>query len=125
MKLFILVGLGGALGAMFRHGIATWLNSPNPTQGLPIGTLFVNLLGCFFIGVLATVLAGEDLWTRHLYAFLVVGILGGFTTFSSFGLETQALLLAGRWLDAALYVTVSNLGGLVAAFAGYALADLL
>jgi CrcB protein len=125
MKLFVLVGIGGALGSMLRYAIAGLLNSPSPAQGLPLGTLFVNLLGCFFIGLLATMLTGDDLWTGQAYAFLVIGILGGFTTFSSFGLEAQSLMVAGRWSSAALYVTLSNLGGLVAAYFGYALADLL
>lgn len=53
MKIFILVGLGGALGAMSRHAIAGLLNSPNSVGGFPVGTLLVNILGCFCIGLLA------------------------------------------------------------------------
>ena len=125
MKIFILVGLGGALGAMSRHAIAGLLNSPNSVGGFPVGTLLVNILGCFCIGLLATLLTGDDSWTGQVYAFLVIGILGGFTTFSSFGFEAQTLFLGERFLEAGVYVVVSNLGGFVAAYAGYALADLL
>jgi len=112
----LLVMLGGAIGAGARHlaGVAglRWLG-----PGFPWATLFVNLLGSLLMGLLAgwLVRAGGSEQTR---LFLAVGILGGFTTFSAFSLETFLMLQRGELGFAAAYVTASVIGGVFLLFAG-------
>jgi fluoride exporter len=86
----------------------------------PWGTLAVNLVGCFLIGWCAAV-AGRQGWSDGARAFAFAGLLGGFTTFSAFGLENLELADEGRWLAVAGYVTLSVVGGLALAWAGQAL----
>lgn len=85
---------------------------------LPYGTLAVNLIGCFGIGVAARVIQDE-----MMRLALITGFLGGFTTFSAFGLETLTLMRAGAFGTAIAYVTASNIGGLAAAWAGWRVAS--
>ena len=114
MTRFLLVGAGGALGAVARYAVsllaARW-------PGFPVGTLAINVAGCLAIGVLASTVQSEP-----LRLFLLTGVLGGFTTFSAFGLETQILVSAGRPGLAALYVALSVAGGLGAVWLGRVLA---
>lgn len=111
----IVIGVGGGLGAILRFLIATPLNQS--TGAFPLGTLAVNLTGAFFIGVLAAIFERFELPT-DLRLFLFVGILGGYTTFSSFGLETARLIEQGHTFFALLYVLASNLIGILLVFAG-------
>jgi CrcB protein len=114
---WLMVLLGGAAGSGLRYGMALAI-PPQATNGLPIATLMVNLLGCFFIGLLASVLGPESSYPSHIRLGVLVGLLGGFTTFSSFGLETLRLISSGHWGTAALYVGLSNLAGLLAVWMG-------
>lgn len=113
---FLIVGLGGALGAMGRHGVnmaSLKLMGPD----FPYGTLTVNIAGGILIGLLAGCFAHFTSWSQELRLFLVVGVLGGFTTFSSFSLDTILLFEKGAYLPAVSYVTASfvlSLGGTVA-----------
>lgn len=91
------VGLGGALGSLARHGINT-LVVKRLGNAAPYATLIVNLIGCAIIGLLAGLLAGGRLnITPTARVFVFVGILGGFTTFSSFGLDTLTLARPDAW----------------------------
>ncbi len=107
---------GAALGASARYLLGGWvarlLESP-----FPWGTLAVNLLGCLAIGLLWG-LGERVLWAPGFRVFLFVGVLGSFTTFSSFGLEALQLLRDGEFARAAGYVLGSNLGGLALVWAG-------
>ena len=114
------VALGAVLGASGRYLLAGWVSRLMPTP-FPWGTLAVNLLGCFVIG-LAWGLGERALWTPSFRTFLFVGVLGAFTTFSSFGLETLHLLRDGDLARAAGYVLGSNALGLALVWAGLALA---
>ena len=105
---------GGAFGTGLRYWISTALNR----DAFPIGTLTVNLVGCLLIGLLST-------WFSHLLNIsdavrlgIIVGFLGGFTTFSSFGLDTIRLIEDGRMTSALTYVVVSNLVGVLAVWIG-------
>jgi len=126
----LLVFLGGGLGAVARYGLAAWLDGgPDGSDPLkrvvgedfPIGTLAVNLLGCLLIGVTGGVLlameqGGSERAQHRL--LLVVGLLGGFTTFSSFALDAVNLVQQQRVAHAVGYVLVSNVLGIAAAVIG-------
>lgn len=94
LKLFLLVGFGGALGAMARFGLSNWVQHLTTPAGFPYGTLVVNVLGCFAIGVLAYLADILGVLTPEVRLLTVTGFLGGFTTFSTFGQETLNLWLA-------------------------------
>lgn len=111
------IGLGAAIGANLRYlvgmAMANWLGA-----GFPWGTLTINVTGSFLIGVIATLLGERLTVAGEWRIFLVVGLLGGYTTFSSFSLETVALLQADRWLTGVAYVLASVLLGLAACILG-------
>lgn len=115
-----LVAGGSALGGLARYAAAAWL-----TRGpYPLGTLAVNLVGCFLIGAIATGGALGGWLTPSYRAFLVVGILGGFTTMSAFALESLDLASNESGGGALVYVAVTVVGCLLAAWAGRAAATM-
>ncbi len=122
MATVLWIALGGALGTVARYLAARGVQGLGGGGVFPYGTLFVNLLGCLLIGVLAAGLTDDTPVRSTVKAALIVGCLGGFTTFSSFGLETLQLLRDGHLLAAALYVAGSNVGGILLAFVGFRLA---
>jgi CrcB protein len=111
---YLLVGIGGFLGANARFVVGTWIGSTVGTR-FPLGTFVVNISGCFLIGVLGTLIV-ERLVARpdHVQLLLAIGFLGAYTTFSSFEFENHALFLDGEWLMATLNIVLSVLLGLVA-----------
>ena len=110
----IIVGLGGFLGAVARYLIG--LIPINPQNGFPVKTLLINIAGAFVIGLVVALGAKKD-WNPQLILFLKVGICGGFTTFSSFALETNQLMERGTGWWAMFYVALSVIGALVAVYA--------
>ena len=118
MKALLLVALGGALGSMARYRLGTWVLVHSADWRFPLGTFVVNVTGCLIAGVAAGLAERYDLFSPHARLFLFVGILGGFTTFSAFGLETMLLLRRGEPWIAGLYVFASVACGLVALWAG-------
>ena len=122
---FIAVGLGGALGAMFRYAISLWsvqrLEALMPSAAL-VGTLIANAVGAFLIGVLFVVITEKGLIAESWRPLLVVGFLGALTTFSTFSLETVGLLQQGEWLTAMVYVLGSVIICLFLTWAGIELA---
>lgn len=112
MRDFLLVGAGGFLGAALRYGVSLAL--ARWTGTFPWATLGINVAGCLLIGLLMPLMEGKPLWL----AFVVPGLLGGFTTFSAFGYETWRLAEGGRALLGALYVLASVGLGLAAVWAG-------
>ena len=115
MKL-LYVGLGGFMGACLRYivslGTQKWWGPE-----FPYGTMIVNVIGGLLIGLLMELSIGSDLIPPHLRLFLVTGLLGGFTTFSSFGYETVSLLSDGSYLLGAANIGLTlilSLGGVVA-----------
>jgi fluoride exporter len=116
---WLLVAIGGAVGCMARYGTALLFHQPGQTARFPWATLTANLLGCMLIGYFNGVLSDCRPEMRML---LMVGFLGGYTTFSTFGLETASYLREGLYLRAATYLVVSNVIGVVLVFAGDAAA---
>ena len=117
---YLLAALGGALGALARWGIGTAL--PGSAGGWPWATLLVNLTGCLLIGVLLAVLLARFPASTRLRPFLAVGVLGGYTTFSTFAVDVVRLGEAGAWPTASGYVLASVLGGAVCVVLGLAAA---
>ncbi len=115
MKDLLLVAAGGAAGSVGRWLLALSIDSRLATlwPGFPWGTLLVNVSGCLLIGVIAT--WSDQAWVKHL---LMIGVLGGFTTFSSFALQSAQLASAGAQLQAASYVVASVLACLLAVWLG-------
>jgi fluoride exporter len=120
--IWLLVGLGGALGSMARHGLNHVIQQRNLAGTFPLGIFVINVLGSAAIGVFAGAVAsgrlGVSLQTR---TFVIVGILGGFTTFSSFSFDTLSLIRAGRIEAAMLNVAGQVLLSLMAVWIGYRL----
>jgi CrcB protein len=111
-----MVALGGLLGASARYGVGLLL--PHTAGTFPLGTLLINVVGGFLIGVLIDAVAGRPL----LRPFAVTGILGGFTTFSTYAVDTEQLLAAGRLALAGAYLVATLVGALAATWLGLALA---
>jgi CrcB protein len=114
---YILVFAGGGVGAALRY----WMQGVvyNRTgSAFPYGTLIVNVLGCFLIGLLMISLEERFLANPSLRLFLTIGILGGFTTFSSFSYETLALMRDGEFLPALSNVGFTVMACLLATWAG-------
>jgi CrcB protein len=123
IRMVLAVVTGGVVGTLIRFGIATWVSAHWPRH-FYVATLAVNLLGCLLIGYLyAFFLARPDI-SPELRGGLIIGFLGALTTFSSFSLDGLRLLESGQLATAFGYIGASVLGGLLAAWAGLALARL-
>ena len=114
----ILVGIGGFLGSAFRYYLSGVVQATTKSYGFPYGTLVVNILGCFFIGALSELAESRGLLSSEARLLLVVGLLGGFTTFSTFTNERLNLIRLGQILPGLLNVLVSVSLGLFAVWAG-------
>lgn len=123
----LLVGAGGFIGSICRYLIGQWLSGPSLEQRLPIGTFIVNVLGCAAIGAVSGLLArqvGAPAWLgQRVTAFLMVGVLGGFTTFSAFGNETFELIRRGHAATALIYAAMTLGFGLLAVWLAFRLAN--
>lgn len=123
MEKYIAVALGGAIGALCRMAMGEWVMTK--VSSFPYGTIVVNLIGCFIIGlVLGLYIQKPDLpqWTRF---FLVVGGLGAFTTFSTFAFEMLQLMMTESYVQALFYGFVQVVGGLILCWIGVLLARIL
>ncbi|MCW2697547.1 MAG: Camphor resistance CrcB protein [Modestobacter sp.] len=116
---YLAAAVGGAVGALGRWGLGTVL--PSPAGTWPTATLTVNLTGCLLIGVLLAVLPARAPAHRWLRPFLATGVLGGWTTYSTFAVDVVHLAEAGAWGAAAGYVVASVVGGVLAVAAGLTL----
>lgn len=115
------IALGGAAGSVLRYVLNRWVGQPD---GLPLGILVVNLSGTLALGLVATIFLDRIGVPDNLRLAITVGLLGGFTTFSTVWLDTLHLLNGGRWAWALTNLLVSAVGGLVAAWLGQQLARL-
>jgi fluoride exporter len=121
MLKLVLIALGGGTGAVLRYAVQG-LAQPRGSV-FPFGTLIVNISGCLVIGFLMALFTGPYLIREEYRLGIITGVLGGYTTFSSFGWETMQLLEGRQWGMALLYVGVSVMVGLLATFAGIRLSQ--
>ena len=112
----LVVALGGGIGACLRYLIG--LIPLKEPFTFPVKTLFINILGCFVIGLIAAISAKTTSLSPRTVLFIKTGLCGGFTTFSTFALETETLLKTGHIGLAILYVALSVVVGVGLAFAG-------
>jgi CrcB protein len=120
MNVTIAIFFGAGLGGVARYGVGQLIPRAHPGD-FPVATLLINVTGCLLIGFLST-LFGRYAVSEPLRAGIVVGVLGGFTTFSTFGRETFDLIAAGRAPVAVAYVLASNGIGLLLVWVGHAAA---
>ncbi|WP_420549449.1 fluoride efflux transporter CrcB [Curvivirga sp.] len=113
MNMIFAIAAGGAVGALARHFFAHWVNS-QMVGHFPWGIMLCNILGAFLMGALIEMSAIHWSLSQELRAFLAVGILGSFTTFSTFALDTVLLMQRGQSLLMILYVGVSVAGAIIA-----------
>ena len=124
MDKVLLVGLGGAIGSMARYGVGGAVGRLKAGWEFPIETLLINVVGCLVIGTLAGWSEARGVFSGNTRAFLFIGLLGGFTTFSTFGYEAFQLMRDAQWLRAGMYVGLHMVAGLVAVWGGWTLAQL-
>lgn len=118
MEKYLFIGLGGFLGSIARFQLSSLIQNKLESH-FPYGTMVVNILGCFFIGLLITMFQERLEVGQNLRLFLIIGLLGGFTTFSAFSYDTFALIKSGNLLSAGLNAGISLFGCLVATWIGF------
>ena len=112
LNVFI-VGLGGFIGSALRYLIGGWAQGLSKSLDFPYGTLTVNLIGCFVIGFLGELAEARGIFTSETRLLVFIGLLGGFTTFSSFGNDTLNLARSGQMFNALTNVAVNVIFGLL------------
>jgi CrcB protein len=120
MRAVLLVGAGGFLGSVCRYLLGGWVHRTWPFVSFPIGTLAINAAGCFLIGWLAGLAEGRLFLGPETRLFLLIGVLGGFTTFSSFAYETLALARDAELGRALANIALQVILSLAAAWLGNA-----
>ena len=118
MQLLFAIAAGGAVGALARHYVAGSITKALGYGGFPYGTFTVNIVGSLLMGLLITAFALKFESSQELRGFLTVGLLGSFTTFSTFSLEGALLIQRGDWQGAILYMLGSLVLGVLFLFAG-------
>jgi len=125
MMKILLVGFGGFIGTIFRYLISGWIHQFLNISNFPLGTLSVNFLGCLVIGFLGGFSEEHNIFSGETRLFLYIGLLGGFTTFSTFGYETFAFLRDGQFTEAILNVLLQVVLCLFAVWLGYIISKFL
>lgn len=123
IKNILLIGSGGFIGSVARYYVSR-LNLSESFFSLPTGTLLVNVAGSLVIGILMAVSERSEILTHEARLFLMVGICGGFTTFSTFAMENLSMMHSGQFLQILLYTSVSVILGFAAVWAGYHITNL-
>ena len=119
MKLILAIGAGSFIGGVFRYLLSLLIQTKTTTH-FPLGTLIVNIIGCFFIGIVFGIF-DKGAMTNEWKLFLATGVIGGFTTFSAFSQETLTLFREGNVGYALLYISASIILGLLATYIAYLL----
>lgn len=118
MTNILLVGAGGFIGSVLRYLVGGYVQQISKSISFPYGTLAVNIIGCFIIGFLAQLSESRGAFTSETRLFVFIGILGGFTTFSSFGNESLNLMRDSQMLNAFANVSANVIIGLFAVWLG-------
>ena len=118
IKTSLLIAGGGFIGTLLRFLTTQFLNKYTVIS-FPIGTVVVNLIGCFLIGILAGFFSERLTSDSNIFLFLAIGCLGGFTTFSAFAIESQVFIQNGEFLKLAAYISIQVLIGIMLAVLGY------
>lgn len=121
-KLMLIAGAGGFIGTSARYLINQAFLRNNPLDW-PLATFAINILGCFLFGLITALFQRSGILSPKLNAFLVTGFCGGFTTFSTFSFEAFSMANSGLLFSSVLYLALSVILGLVAVWAGIALAS--
>jgi CrcB protein len=122
---FAIIAAGGAIGALARYGMGGLVQQALKTASFPAGTLAVNLTGCLLIGFGGGLIESRQFFSPEMRAFIFIGFLGSFTTFSTFGLESFNLVRDGQWLLATVNICLSVSVGLAAVLVGSMLSKLV
>lgn len=125
MNPYLIIGMGGFIGAVLRYALGGAVQTWSKSVGFPYGTLAVNVLGCLLIGLLSYLADTRSAITPELRSFLIIGILGAFTTFSTFSNETMNLLRTGENLASLANISAHLVLGLGGVWLGRALAQAL
>jgi len=120
-----MVGLGGGMGAICRFMVYELCLSMAKDAWLPRGTIIVNVLGCFIIGLLGGIAETRDVFSPDMRALIFIGFLGGFTTFSTFGFELFVFIRNGQTGLAVLNIVLQLTFGLLGVWGGFSLAKLV
>jgi len=123
VRILLLIAFG-ATGTLARYGLDGWIQYRVGAR-FPAGTLAINLLGCLLLGVIGEFSLNHISVPPDWRIGLTIGLMGGFTTFSTFGWDTVRMLNDGEWLKAVVYVAASVLGGIVCMVAGMRLGNAL
>jgi CrcB protein len=121
IKNFLIIGLGGAVGSMLRYAVQKFFQAQSAAP-FPMGTLLVNIAGCFLIGILWAIVSRTLAFNEEIKLLLMTGFCGGFTTFSAFTLEGIGLLKENKTTLFFIYLTASVVGGLLATLIGIRIA---
>ena len=124
MKILLIVGAGGFLGSVARYMTSRFIQD-NLNLSFPIGTLVVNVVGCFILGVIYGFMDKGEVFSQEMWVFLTIGICGGFTTFSTFAYENVSLLRDGNFIQSALYIALSVFAGIIALYSGNIITKLI
>ncbi len=114
----LIIGFGGFIGTIFRFLISSLIEKSFATS-FPIGTLLVNLIGCFLIGLVSGYFTQKMGDQTQLFFFLTIGILGGFTTFSAIAIDSQLFIENGEFLKMLFYITAQIIVGITLCLIGY------
>ena len=123
MTTVLLVGAGGFIGSAMRYLVGVWFQSGSGNSWIPYGTLTVNVVGCFLIGLIAGLAGTRQFLGEGTRALVIVGLLGGFTTFSAFGYETIAMVREDHMAAAAANVGLQVALGLTAVWIGFSISQ--
>jgi CrcB protein len=125
VRTLVLIGTGGFIGSILRYLLSGYVQQLSKGLQVPFGTLAVNVVGCMLVGFLVELADQRSFMSDETRGFLIVGILGGFTTFSAFGNETMTLLRSGELWLAGINIVGHMVLGLIAVWLGYSTASLI
>lgn len=124
VKSLIIIGAGGFVGSIARYLTSKYIQD-NLSFSFPVGTLIVNISGCFILGVIYGLMERGEILSQESRLFLTIGFCGGFTTFSSFAFENVLILRDGNFMQSALYISLSVFAGILSLYIGSIIAKLI